>query len=107
MSEKIISNKGQQSINNNGNGDSEILDKISFQLQKARLGDYMDLMQNPFRMISLNFFAGMARGFGFAFGFAILGAIVLYFVQKLLLLNIPVIGGVVTEIVKLVKLNIR
>jgi hypothetical protein len=87
--------------------ESEVLDKISYQLEKAKFGDYIQLMQNPFRMVSLNFFSGMARGFGFAFGFTILGAIVLYFIQKLVLLNIPVIGGVVTEIVKLVKLNIR
>lgn len=88
-------------------GETELLGKISLQLEKAKLGDYITLMQNPFRMISLNFFAGLARGFGFAFGFTILGAIVLYFLQRLLVLNIPVVGGIVTEIVKLVKLNIR
>lgn len=87
--------------------DSEILHEISNQLEKAKFGAYIDLMQNPFRMITLNLFAGIARGFGFAVGFAILGAIVLYFMQRLVILNLPIIGGVVTEIVKLVKLNVR
>lgn len=86
---------------------SEVLQEISTQLEKAKFGAYIDLMQNPFRMISLNFFAGIARGFGFAVGFAILGAIVLYAMQRLVLLNLPIIGGVVTEVVKLVKLNVR
>lgn len=85
----------------------EILQKLSMQFEKSKLGAYVDLMQNPVRMIFMNFFAGLARGFGFAMGFAILGAIVLYFVERLVVLNIPVIGGVVTEIVKLVKLNVR
>jgi hypothetical protein len=88
-------------------GNPDVLREISTQLEKAKFGAYIDLMQNPFRMISLNFFAGIARGFGFAVGFAILGAIVLYMMQRLVVLNLPIISGVVTEIVKLVKLNIR
>jgi hypothetical protein len=87
--------------------EKEVLHEVSAQLEKAKLGAYMDLMQNPFRMITLNFFAGLARGFGFAVGFAILGAVMLYMIQRLVILNLPIIGGIVTEIVKLVKLNIR
>lgn len=85
----------------------EILQRLSVQFEKSKLGAYVDLMQKPIRMIYLNFFAGLARGFGFAMGFAILGAVVLYLVERLVVLNIPVIGGVVTEIVKLVKLNVK
>lgn len=96
-----------ENIGINAKNDTEVLHEVSTQLEKAKLGAYMDLMQNPFRMITLNFFAGLARGFGFAVGFAILGAIMLYMIQRLVILNLPIIGGVVTEIVKLVKLNIR
>lgn len=97
---------GEKSLTNNDT-DLKVLKEISTQLEKAKFGAYIDLMQNPFRMISLNFFAGIARGFGFAVGFAILGAIVLYAMQRLVVLNLPIIGGVVSEIVKLVKLNVR
>jgi hypothetical protein len=96
-----------EKIEGNINGDTDVLKEISTQLEKAKFGAYIDLMQNPFRMISLNLFAGIARGFGFAMGFAILGAIVLYLMQRLVVLNLPIIGGIITEIVKLVKLNIR
>ena len=96
-----------ENVETNIDNNSEILHEISTQLEKAKFGAYIDLMQNPFRMIFLNFFAGIARGFGFAVGFAILGAIVLYAMQRLVLLNLPIIGGVVTEVVKLVKLNVR
>lgn len=85
----------------------ELFNKISIQLEKSRIGDYVELMQNPYRMIALSFFSGVARGFGVAFGFTILGAIVLYFLQRLVVLNLPIIGGVVAEVVKLVQLNIR
>lgn len=96
-----------EKLEGNINGDTDVLKEISTQLEKAKFGAYIDLMQNPFRMISLNLFAGIARGFGFAMGFAILGAIVLYLMQRLVVLNLPIIGGIITEIVKLVKLNIR
>lgn len=85
----------------------ELLEKVTIQLEKSRIGDYVDLMQNPYRMIALNFFSGVARGFGVAFGFTILGAFVLYFLQRLVVLNLPIIGGVVAEVVKLVQLNIK
>ena len=99
----MVSEKCEGNINAN----PDVLKEISTQLEKAKFGAYIDLMQNPFRMISLNFFAGIARGFGFAMGFAILGAIVLYIMQRLVVLNLPIIGGIITEVVKLVKLNIR
>lgn len=85
----------------------EFIKSISYQLQKSRIGDYVDLMQNPTRMMALNFFAGIARGFGIAVGFTVLGAVVLYVLQRLVILNLPIIGGVITEVVKLVQLNVR
>lgn len=84
-----------------------LIKNVSTQLQKARFGDYIDLMQNPLRMIAMNFLAGIARGLGLAVGFTILGALILYFLQRLVILNLPIIGGIITEVVKLVKLNVR
>jgi hypothetical protein len=76
-------------------------------LERAKLGSYVDLMQNPGRMIFLNLIAGIARGFGLAIGFTILGAIVFYLLQRLVILNLPIIGGLISEVVKLVQLNVR
>ncbi|WDC85879.1 DUF5665 domain-containing protein [Caloramator sp. mosi_1] len=36
-----------------------------------------------------------------------LGAFVIYLLQKLVVLNLPIIGGFVAEVVKLVQLNIK
>ncbi len=62
-------------------------------------------MQNPVRMIGLNFLAGIARGFGAAVGFTILGAVLIYFLQRIVILNIPIISGVLAQIAKMIKLN--
>ncbi|HBF77640.1 MAG TPA: hypothetical protein DEF85_09930 [Clostridiaceae bacterium] len=82
-----------------------VMKKLSDQLQRSRIGDYIDLMQNPVRMIGLNFLAGIARGFGAAVGFTILGAVLIYFLQRIVILNIPIISGVLAQIAKMIKLN--
>lgn len=85
----------------------EYIKNIADQLEKSKIGDYITIMQNPLRMVILNFTAGIARGLGIAVGFAILGAIVIYMLQRLVLLNLPIIGGVITEIVKMVQTKAR
>lgn len=94
-------------VKNNEDEYKELLKITAEQLQRSRIGDYVDLMQSPLRMIILNLFSGIARGFGVAIGFTILGALVVYLLQKLVILNLPIIGGIVSEVVKLVQLNVR
>jgi hypothetical protein len=63
------------------------------------------MMTKPKAMIFNNFIAGLARGFGMAIGFTILGALVLYMLRQAVLLNIPIIGTFIAEIVKIVQDN--
>ncbi|OGO78365.1 MAG: hypothetical protein A2Y23_08240 [Clostridiales bacterium GWB2_37_7] len=82
------------------------LEKISLMLEKAKIGDYVAMMSKPKAMIFNNFLAGLARGFGMAIGFTILGALVLYLLRQAVLLNIPIIGSFISEIVKIVQDNL-
>lgn len=79
------------------------VDKIALMLEKAKLGDYVAMMSKPKAMLFNNFIAGLARGFGSAIGFTLLGAVVLYFLRQAVLLNIPIIGNFIAEIVKIVQ----
>ena len=54
-------------------------------------------------MILSNFVAGLARGIGMALGFSLLGALIVYLLQKLALQNIPVIGEFVAGIIAAVE----
>lgn len=75
-------------------------------IEKMKLAEYVKLLDSPWRLMYVNFIAGLARGFGIAVGFTILGAVLLYFLRKLVVLNLPWIGGIITEIVRMVQLNI-
>lgn len=79
---------------------------LAINMEKMKLAEYVKLLDNPWRLMYINFIAGLARGVGIAVGFTILGAIVLYFLRYLVMLNLPLIGGFIAEIVKMVQLKV-
>lgn len=79
------------------------VEKIALILEKAKIAEYVKLMTKPKKLLINNFIAGVARGLGTAIGFTILGAIVLYMLRQAVLLNIPIIGNFIAEIVKIVQ----
>ena len=82
------------------------VDKISIQLENAKLSEYVNLMENKKRLLWNNFIAGLARGFGMAVGFTILGGIIIYFLRYLVLLNLPIISSFISEVVRIVQNNL-
>lgn len=79
------------------------INELSVSMEKMKLAEYIELLNNPKRLLFINFLAGIARGIGTAVGFTILGAVVVFLLRKLVLLNIPVIGDFVAEIVRMVQ----
>lgn len=80
--------------------------ELAINIEKMKLAEYVELLDRPWRLMYINFIAGMARGVGIAVGFTILGAVLLYFLRRLVMLNLPWIGGFIAEIVRMVQLNI-
>lgn len=80
--------------------------ELALNLEKMKLAEYVELLNNPWRLMYINFLAGLARGVGIAVGFTILGAIVLYFLRQLVMLNLPLIGSFIAEIVKMVQMRV-
>jgi hypothetical protein len=82
------------------------INELALGMEKMKLAEYVRLLENPRRLMYVNFIAGVARGVGIAVGFTILGARVLYFLKILVMLNLPLIGGFIAEIVRMVQSNI-
>jgi hypothetical protein len=82
------------------------IDKISLNMEKFKLVDYVYYLEHPRKMLLANFIGGLSRGFGMAIGFTLLGAVVLYILQMVVRWKLPLIGQFVTEIVKIVQQNI-
>lgn len=79
------------------------LTQLVHHLEAMRVADYVELLQKPHKLIALNFLAGLSRGLGIALGATLLVALVLKFLQRLLILNIPGIGNFVAEIIRIVE----
>lgn len=90
-----------------GDSLSTRVEKLTFAIEKMNLAEYTALLQNPWRLLWVNFIAGSARGLGIGFGFAVLSAVLLYLLQGLMMANLPVIGDLVATIVRLVDQNLR
>lgn len=84
------------------NSINEKLNQILSKIEKAQIAEYIQLVKNPKRMLFINFVSGLARGFGLAIGFFILGAIMVWFLGRLAVWNIPIVGDYITEIVRIV-----
>lgn len=85
---------------------SRKIDDVSLNMEKMKIADYVKLLDNPRRLFFLNFMAGLARGLGIAVGFTILGAMVLYTLRQLIMLNLPLISEFIAEVLKMTQLKL-
>ncbi|HEX3033174.1 MAG TPA: DUF5665 domain-containing protein [Bacillota bacterium] len=83
------------------------IEELSLAMEKMKLAEYVELLHRPWRLMFINLIAGLARGVGIAIGFALLGAVLIYSLQKLAILNLPLIGGVIADLVRIVQLQLN
>lgn len=57
---------------------ADSLRTVAMSLKRAKLAGYVELMNNPWRLMWLNFLAGLARGVGIAIGGSLLVGLLLY-----------------------------
>jgi len=85
----------------------EKVEQLSLNIERMKLAEYVDLLNNPGRLLFVNFISGVARGVGIAVGFTLLGALVLFILQRLVVLNLPVVSDFIAEIVRLVQIQLQ
>ena len=83
----------------------EKLEWLGAYLERTKLADYVTLLQKPRRLIWLNLLSGAARGFGFAIGFTILGALLIYLLNLLKILDLPLIGDFISNLIHYIEDN--
>lgn len=81
--------------------------EVEHKLERANLAEFMQLVQNPVRLIFLNFLSGLARGFGIAIGLTIIASLFLLFLTRVASLNLPIIGKFVAELVRIVNQQLQ
>lgn len=82
---------------------SKKIDKLAKKLEAKTIAEYINLKIDTKELIWKNFVSGISKGIGIAIGFTVLGAIAIYLLRKVVMLNLPVIGAFVREIMDIVE----
>lgn len=85
----------------------EQIDRWTTAMERLRLADYIRYVDDRKRMFWTSFWSGVARGVGMAVGFTILGALLVIILQDLAKRNLPLIGDVLADIVRIVQIRLE
>ncbi|ARU63933.1 hypothetical protein CBW65_16215 [Tumebacillus avium] len=85
---------------------SEQIERLAIHMEKANFADYVKMLHRPRRMMFYSLLSGIARGVGLGVGFSVIGATLVYLLQKLQLLGLPLIGDYIAELVRIVQSNL-
>ena len=79
------------------------IDQLNKSLEENNVLDLLQLLGNRKKMLWTNLLAGISRGIGIGIGVTVITAILIIFLQKIVTLNIPVIGEYIADIVEIVQ----
>ncbi|TFE31754.1 DUF5665 domain-containing protein [Cohnella luojiensis] len=82
---------------------SERLERLSIDMEKAQLKEYVNLMHRPWQLIWRSLISGLSRGVGIALGFTFFAATIVYLLKFLGALNLPIVGDYIADIVRIVQ----
>ncbi len=80
-----------------------LIQKMGRDIERFNLAEYVTLLNSPKRFLTINFLGGVARGLGFALGATLFAAIFIYILQRIMVLNLPLIGDFISDIVRIVQ----
>ena len=81
----------------------EYLCRLNYVLNKNKVLDLVELAGNTKKFLIRTFTSGIIKGIGIGIGFSIITALIIYILQKIIKLNIPVISKYISDIVNIVE----
>lgn len=81
------------------------LNKLNFILTRNKMLDLIELVGNPKKLLIRNFTSGIIRGIGIGIGVSLITAIIIYLIQEIIKLNIPIISQYIADVLEIVQQN--
>ncbi len=78
------------------------IERFALVLEKMRLKDYLETINKPWRLIWINFLAGIGKGVGLTIGATLIIALLFKLLSALISMNIPYLTGMLQEIVQII-----
>ena len=79
------------------------IDKLNKSLLENNIIDIAQLLGNRKKLLITNLIAGISRGVGIGIGVTVISAALVIILQKIVTLNVPIIGEYIADIVDIVK----
>lgn len=79
------------------------IEKLIEILEKSNVAEWSYILGSKKEIIKRNLIAGIFRGVGIGIGVTIITALLVMLLQKIVSLNIPIIGEFVSDIVQIVE----
>ena len=79
------------------------IEKLNDNIEKSNLHELSYVLGSKWEIIKRNLLAGIFRGIGIGIGVTLITAIIIIILRKILLLNIPVIGEYIGDIVDIIE----
>ena len=77
--------------------------ELNNNIARNNLIDFSEILGNWKILLKRNLIAGIFKGIGIGIGFTIITAIIVYILQRIVRLNIPIIGEYISDIVDIVE----
>lgn len=84
---------------------AKIAEELTRTMEKTRIAEYVEYLEHPGRLLWTNFLIGVARGLGSTIGLALVLGIFVFFIQKLILLNLPGISDFIADFIMMIQSN--
>lgn len=82
------------------------IDNINEKIDKSRIVEISYIIGDKKEIIKRNLLAGISRGIGIGIGITLISSAIVYLLQKIIKLNIPILGEYIADIVAIVKGNL-
>lgn len=79
------------------------IDNLNKKMTESNILDIAQLLGNRKKLLWVNLISGITRGIGIGIGVTIITAVLVLLLEKIVALNIPVIGQFVSDIVEIVE----
>ncbi len=79
------------------------IDKINYVLERNQVMDLLEILGNKKQILIRNLLSGISKGIGIGIGVTLITSVIVIILQKIVTLNIPVIGEYISDIVDIVQ----
>lgn len=79
------------------------LNNLNYTLNKNKVLELIEIAGDSRKYLVRNFMSGISRGIGIGIGFSIITALIVYVMQKIIRLNIPVLSQYISDIIEIVE----